>query len=104
MSSGKIILASTNSYFLNLFSALVNKGNCLFASGDYEKAREYYQEAYNVEASCTEALFNLGMSICSSHNLLQVNLVKLSCRLSILLFRNHCPLCYVCLPMSVCSK
>jgi len=61
MSSGKIFLASTNSYFLNLFSALVNKGNCLFASGDYEKAREYYQEAYNVEASCTEALFNLGM-------------------------------------------
>ena len=39
----------------------MNKGNCLFASGDYEKAREYYQEAYNVEASCTEALFNLGM-------------------------------------------
>ena len=47
---------------LNFFSALVNKGNCLFASGDYEKAREYYQEAYNVEASCTEALFNLGMT------------------------------------------
>ena len=47
---------------LNFFSALVNKGNCLFASGDYEKAREYYQEAYNVEASCTEALFNLGMA------------------------------------------
>ena len=39
----------------------MNKGNCLFVSGDYEKAREYYQEAYNVEASCTEALFNLGM-------------------------------------------
>lgn len=34
----------------------------MFASGDYEKAREYYQEAYNVEASCTEALFNLGMA------------------------------------------
>ena len=46
----------------NFVSALVNKGNCLFASGDYEKAREYYQEAYNVEASCTEALFNLGMA------------------------------------------
>lgn len=53
--------ASINFYFLILFSALVNKGNCLFVSGDYEKAREYYQEAYNVEASCTEALFNLGM-------------------------------------------
>ena len=34
----------------------------MFASGDYEKAREYYQEAYSVEASCTEALFNLGMT------------------------------------------
>lgn len=45
---------------LIFFSALVNKGNCFFASGDYEKAKEYYQEAYNVEASCTEALFNLG--------------------------------------------
>lgn len=69
MSSGKIpvIVASTDSYnFTQFFSALVNKGNCLFASGDYEKAREYYQEAYNVEASCTEALFNLGMLICSS--------------------------------------
>ncbi|KAJ7394244.1 Intraflagellar transport protein 88 [Desmophyllum pertusum] len=43
-------------------AALVNKGNCLFANGDYEKAREYYQEAYNVEASCTEALFNLGLA------------------------------------------
>ena len=62
------IVACTDSYFLNcFFSALVNKGNCLFASGDYEKAREYYQEAYNVEASCTEALFNLGLSIHSSH-------------------------------------
>lgn len=43
-------------------AALVNKGNCLFANGEYEKAREYYQEAYNVEASCTEALFNLGLA------------------------------------------
>ena len=51
-----------NCSFLYFFSALVNKGNCLFANGEYEKAREYYQEAYNVEASCTEALFNLGVS------------------------------------------
>ena len=51
-----------NCSFLYLLSALVNKGNCLFANGEYEKAREYYQEAYNVEASCTEALFNLGVS------------------------------------------
>ena len=53
---------STHCSLVNLFSALVNKGNCLFANGEYEKAREYFQEAYNVEASCTEALFNLGMS------------------------------------------
>ena len=40
--------------------ALVNKGNCVFAQGEYEKAKDFYQEAYNVEASCTEALYNLG--------------------------------------------
>ena len=56
-----------NSFF---FSALVNKGNCFFASGDYDKAKEYYQEAYNVEASCTEALFNLGAY--ENLNILQV--------------------------------
>ena len=53
-----------------LLSALVNKGNCLFAGGDYEKAREYFQEAYNVEASCTEALFNLGMSLLLLFNII----------------------------------
>ena len=25
--------------------ALVNKGNCLFSTGQYDKARDYYQEA-----------------------------------------------------------
>ena len=25
--------------------ALVNKGNCSFSSGQYDKARDYYQEA-----------------------------------------------------------
>ena len=25
--------------------ALVNKGNCLFSSGQYDKAHDYYQEA-----------------------------------------------------------
>lgn len=29
-------------------------------SGDYNKAKEYYLEAMNIEASCTEALYNLG--------------------------------------------
>jgi tetratricopeptide (TPR) repeat protein len=43
-----------------LITALVNKGNCLYAQGEYEKARDFYQEAYNVEATCTEALYNLG--------------------------------------------
>lgn len=56
--------------FFFFFSALVNKGNCFFASGDYDKAKEYYQEAYNVEASCTEALFNLGAY--ENLNILQV--------------------------------
>ncbi|KAK3741791.1 hypothetical protein QZH41_001560 [Actinostola sp. cb2023] len=42
-------------------AALVNKGNCLYSQGEYEKAREFYQEAYNVEATCTEALYNLGL-------------------------------------------
>lgn len=57
-------------YQILFFSALVNKGNCFFASGDYDKAKEYYQEAYNVEASCTEALFNLGAY--ENLNILQV--------------------------------
>ena len=49
----------------NLFlSALVNKGNCLFVAGDYEKAREYYQEALSVESLCAEALYNIGMFPC----------------------------------------
>ncbi|KXJ23694.1 intraflagellar transport protein 88 homolog [Exaiptasia diaphana] len=42
-------------------AALVNKGNCLYAQGEFEKAREFYQEAYNVEATCTESLYNLGL-------------------------------------------
>ena len=43
-------------------AALVNKGCCVFARGDYEKGREYFQEALNVEATCTEALYNLGLA------------------------------------------
>ena len=44
-------------YFL---SALVNKGNVLYSSKEYEKAREYYQEALQNDSSCVEALYNLG--------------------------------------------
>ena len=29
--------------------------------GDLQRAQEYFAEALNVEASCTEALYNLGM-------------------------------------------
>lgn len=43
-------------------SALVNKGNVLFARGDYEKAREFYKEALQNDSSCVEGLYNLGLS------------------------------------------
>lgn len=83
----------------------MNKGNCLFANGDYEKAREYYQEAYNVEASCTEALFNLGIPAACIYYKLIFSL--LSCRLGILLLFKEL-LCQVWLHddryMSVCPK
>ena len=32
-------------YFVSSFIALVNKGNCLFSTGQYDKAFDYYQEA-----------------------------------------------------------
>lgn len=41
--------------------ALVNKGNCLFVSGDLGRAREMYLEAVGVEADCIEAIYNLGL-------------------------------------------
>ena len=41
--------------------ALVNKGNCLFAAGEYEKAKELYLESIGVEADCVEAIYNLGL-------------------------------------------
>lgn len=42
-------------------AGLVNKGCCLYASGQHDKAAEYFQEALNVEATCCEALFDLGL-------------------------------------------
>lgn len=42
--------------------ALVNKGNCLYVSGDYSRAKEMYLEAVGVEADCVEAIFNLGLT------------------------------------------
>ena len=41
--------------------ALVNKGNCYFVQGQYERAKELYLEAIGVEADCTESIFNLGL-------------------------------------------
>lgn len=41
-------------------SALVNKGNCCVSKGELEKAVEFYKEALANEASCVEALYNLG--------------------------------------------
>lgn len=41
-------------------SALVNKGNVLFAKSEFEKALHFYKEAVNIESSCVEGLFNLG--------------------------------------------
>ena len=43
-------------------TALVNKGNCLYAQSRFEKACDFYQEAQRVEATCTEALYNLGLA------------------------------------------
>ena len=44
----------------DVFSALVNKGNVLYAKNDYEKSREFYKEALTNDSSCVEALYNLG--------------------------------------------
>ncbi|GFY44727.1 intraflagellar transport protein 88 homolog [Trichonephila inaurata madagascariensis] len=42
--------------------ALVNKGNCCLSKGDIEKAIDFFKEALSNEASCVEALYNLGLS------------------------------------------
>lgn len=48
---------------LTVSAALVNKGNCVFVNGEYEKAIDFYTEALSVDSSFTEALYNLGESI-----------------------------------------
>ena len=40
----------------------MNKGNCFFAAKEFEKASDIYMEALSVEADCSEALYNLGLS------------------------------------------
>ena len=42
-------------------AALVNKGNILMIRGDVEKARDFYREAIQSDASCVEASYNLGL-------------------------------------------
>ncbi|XP_072261207.1 intraflagellar transport protein 88 homolog [Pyxicephalus adspersus] len=42
--------------------ALTNKGNAVFINKDYDKAAEYYKEALRNDSSCTEALYNLGLT------------------------------------------
>jgi intraflagellar transport protein 88 len=49
--------------------ALVNKGNCLFVSGELSRAREMYLEAVGVEADCVEAIYNLGLVNLKLNNL-----------------------------------
>ena len=39
----------------------MNKGNCLFISEDFDRAKEFFLEASGVEADCVEAIYNLGL-------------------------------------------
>ncbi|XP_072303054.1 intraflagellar transport protein 88 homolog [Eucyclogobius newberryi] len=43
-------------------AALVNKGNIVFQEQNYKKAAEFYKEALWNDSSCTEALYNLGLT------------------------------------------
>jgi intraflagellar transport protein 88 len=42
--------------------ALVNKANCLFINGDFDAAKNLYLEAIGVQADCSQAIFNLGLT------------------------------------------
>ena len=41
--------------------ALTNLGNCLFIKGKTDKAKQTYQEAISMDATCVEAPYNLGL-------------------------------------------
>jgi intraflagellar transport protein 88 len=41
-------------------AAFVNLGNCSLAQNDVEKAKELFSCALDSDASCVEALYNLG--------------------------------------------
>lgn len=48
----------------DMYSAVanVNLGNCSFAKGRYDKAKEFYNLALENDSSCIEALYNLGLA------------------------------------------
>ena len=56
-------------------AALVNKGNILMIRGDVEKARDFYREAIQSDASCVEAMYNLGLV----HKRMQLHKDALQC-------------------------
>jgi intraflagellar transport protein 88 len=41
--------------------AQTNKGNIYYVKGQLSKAKDHYQEVIGVDASCTEAMYNLGI-------------------------------------------
>ena len=61
------------------FQALTNKANCFFADKDFEKAKQYYEEALKIDASCIEALYNLGKLPLTSLHLLNRSNEKQLC-------------------------
>jgi intraflagellar transport protein 88 len=42
--------------------ALVNKGNFMYVRGEWEKAKQFYESAINVESDCVEAIYNLALA------------------------------------------
>jgi intraflagellar transport protein 88 len=44
-------------------AAFVNLGNCSLAQNDVEKAKELFSCALDSDASCVEALYNLGEEV-----------------------------------------
>lgn len=46
-------------------AALVAMGNCAFALGQLERARDHYRDAVDKDPSCTQALYNLGTYLCT---------------------------------------
>ena len=45
----------------NNVNALVNKGNTLFMSSEFDSAKELYNKAIDIQADCAQAIFNLGL-------------------------------------------